>query len=214
MCVFTPVIIDQAWPVLSSILATVMVSAGYAAATQTIAEVVETAQASRTVALEIPQALGFEENLGDAEELSFSKGSLTLTLRKPARGGLALRASSTELSEHDLAHAAEDALHRFLQEYVRQRVAAELEKRGFSIKEERLPDGGIKTVAKSYKLSLETIIAPDGSLKLDTKTVKGQACRDAADLFKKIVGPELSRTKTSKYFEPEGHIHPDVHGHG
>ncbi|MBI5244085.1 MAG: DUF2997 domain-containing protein [Elusimicrobia bacterium] len=59
-------------------------------------------------------------------------------------------------------------------------------------------------------MELDITIAPDGTLHLDIKGVKGKACLETAELFKKIVGPEAKKKLTSEYYEPGAHITRDV----
>lgn len=143
-CVFTPVIVDMAWPVLSSAIASAMVNLGY--------EVVSTAnmtqEASSTVELDVKQSQGFEQTLGELEELAVRKGSLSLVFRKGADGRLKICASGRGLSDDELKAAGTEALNGFLQAYVREKVTSELKKRGFKLEEEKLSDGTIRLQAK------------------------------------------------------------------
>lgn len=59
-------------------------------------------------------------------------------------------------------------------------------------------------------MELEILIAPDGSVKLDIKGVKGKACLETVELFKKIVGPESGKKLKPEYYEPDAHTHGDV----
>jgi hypothetical protein len=59
-------------------------------------------------------------------------------------------------------------------------------------------------------MELDIIIAPDGTVKLDIKGVKGKACLETAELFKKIVGPQKERKLTSGYYESDAHIKGDI----
>lgn len=143
-CVFTPVIVDMAWPVLSSAIASAMVNLGY--------EVVSTAnmpqEASSTVELDVKQSQGFERTLGELEELAVRKDSLSLVFRKGADGRLKICARGMGLSDDELKAAGTEALNGFLQAYVREKVMSELKKRGFKLDEEKLSDGTIRLQAK------------------------------------------------------------------
>ena len=59
-------------------------------------------------------------------------------------------------------------------------------------------------------MELDINIAPDGTLKLDIKGVKGKACLDTTELFKKLVGPEQKRKLTTEYYETDTHITGDT----
>lgn len=59
-------------------------------------------------------------------------------------------------------------------------------------------------------MELEIKIAPDGSVELHIKGVKGKACTQTAELFKKIVGPQTSQKLTGEYYEPDSHVTRDI----
>ena len=59
-------------------------------------------------------------------------------------------------------------------------------------------------------MELEIKIAPDGTVELHIKGVKGKACTQTAELFKKIVGPQASQKLTGEYYEPDSHVTRDL----
>lgn len=59
-------------------------------------------------------------------------------------------------------------------------------------------------------MELEITIGPDGGVKLHVKGVKGKACTDITNLFKKLVGPETKQQLTPEYYEPDTHIKGDL----
>ena len=59
-------------------------------------------------------------------------------------------------------------------------------------------------------MELEISIAPDGGLTLHIKGVKGKACEETVELFKRLVGPKTAGTLTPEYYEPEAHARIDV----
>ena len=147
LCVFTPVVVDVAWPVLSSAIASTMANLGY----EVVAAQTEAAQAARrSVELDVRGSQGFEETLGEAEELVVQKGAVTLSFRKGGDGRLKIRASGASVSEEELRAAGTQALNGFMQAYVHEKVASELKKRGFSMQETKLPDGSIRLLAKKW----------------------------------------------------------------
>ena len=143
-CVFTPVIVDMAWPVLSSAIASAMVNLGY----EVVLSADMTQEATNAVELDVKQSQGFEQTLGEMEELTLQKNSLTLVFRKGADGRLKICASGKGLSDDELKAAGTEALNGFLQAYVREKVTSELTKRGFELQEEKLSDGTIRLQAK------------------------------------------------------------------
>lgn len=59
-------------------------------------------------------------------------------------------------------------------------------------------------------MQLDIKIALDGTVEVHIEGVKGKACLETAELFKKLVGPQVSRKLTGEYYEPEGHVTRDV----
>lgn len=148
-CAFTPVVVDMAWPVVSSVIASAMVNLGYqvvsAQATNTATD-----ETLNTVELDVKQSQGFEESLGEAETLSVQKGLITLTFRKGGDGRLKICATGQGVADDELKAAGTEAMNGFLQAYVHQKVTSELKKRGFALEEEKLPDGTIRLQAKKW----------------------------------------------------------------
>ena len=59
-------------------------------------------------------------------------------------------------------------------------------------------------------MELDIKIAPDGTLEVHIKGVKGKDCLKTAELFKKIVGPQKSQKLTGEYYEPDTHVTRDI----
>lgn len=59
-------------------------------------------------------------------------------------------------------------------------------------------------------MELEISIAADGRLTLHIKGVKGKACEETVELFKRLVGPKASSKPTPEYYEPEAHVTRDA----
>jgi len=59
-------------------------------------------------------------------------------------------------------------------------------------------------------MELDIKIAPDGTLEVHIKGVKGKACLQTAELFKKLVGPQQSQKLTGEYYEPDTHVTRDI----
>ncbi|MBI5244083.1 MAG: hypothetical protein HY922_10480 [Elusimicrobia bacterium] len=148
VCVFTPVVMEMAWPLVSSIAASALVSLGYQVVQQEAAQ--EEQEAGSSVDLEVSQSHGFEETLGEEEKLVVQKGEVTLTMKKGAEGKLHICAAGKGISEAELKAAGTEAMNRFLQAYVRKKVGDELKKRGFAFEEETLPGGAIRLRAKKW----------------------------------------------------------------
>lgn len=146
ICLFTPVVAGAAWPVVASAISSAMVALGYAV----VEEDAVTVQGTHEVQICVERSQGFEQALGEEEELRFERKGIVLALRKGADGRLRVCASGQGQSEEELARAGKEAMDRFLQEFVRKRVELELKKRGFALAEETLPDGTIRLRAKKF----------------------------------------------------------------
>lgn len=59
-------------------------------------------------------------------------------------------------------------------------------------------------------MELDIKIATDGTVELHIKGVKGKACLETAELFKKLVGPQTTKKLTGEFYEPESHVTRDV----
>jgi hypothetical protein len=148
LCVFTPVVVDMAWPVLSAAIASAVVNLGYQ--TVSSSSVDASARAAGSVELDVKQSQGFEQTLGELEELTVQKGAVTLVFRNGDDGRLKICASGKGLSDEDLRAAGTEAMNAFLQAYVHEKLTAELARRGFKLQEEKLDDGTIRLQAKKW----------------------------------------------------------------
>lgn len=145
-CVFTPVVVEMAWPALSALLVSSLGTIGY----QAVAEGVRGKnEAERSVDIEVPSSSEFAETLGEEEETSFEREGLRLSFKKALDGRLKACASGSG-TDDELRRAGREAVDAFLQAYVRERVSAELKKRGYALEEERLEDGSIRLKARRW----------------------------------------------------------------
>lgn len=155
ICVFTPIVTELAWPALAQAIAASLGAAGYrcvresaAAAERVLAE--SDGKAERAVEFDAEAAGELAGGLGDEERLSFEKDGYLLAFRRSPDGGLRVCVSGREASDAELEAVGRKAMNAFLQEHVRRRVESELKKRGYSLDEERLPDGTIRLRAKGF----------------------------------------------------------------
>jgi len=146
-CVFTPVVVDMAWPILSSVIASAVTSLGYEMA---VGRTEEKTSTTNRIELTVKQSRGFEESLGEQEELTVQRGMVRLTFRKGADGKLKICASGQDLSDEELKAAGTEAMNGVLQAYVREKVTTELKRKGFAVQEEKLPDGTIRLQVKNW----------------------------------------------------------------
>ncbi|MEK7859440.1 MAG: DUF2997 domain-containing protein [Elusimicrobiota bacterium] len=59
-------------------------------------------------------------------------------------------------------------------------------------------------------MELDIKILPDGTLSVHIEGVKGKACLEVAELFKKLVGPQQSQKLTGEYYENDAHVTRDL----
>lgn len=152
VAVFTPMVVNVAWPVVSAMAVSALTSMGYAVvrSKSSVADDadVDTKAASK-VEMPVKQSQGFEETLGEEEELVLQRQDITLAFKKGADGKLKVCVSGKK-DEAELQAAGKEAVDKFMQAYAHKKIADELKKRGFSLAEERLEDGTIRLKAKKY----------------------------------------------------------------
>ncbi|MBI4801480.1 MAG: DUF1257 domain-containing protein [Elusimicrobia bacterium] len=148
VCVFTPAVVEVAWPVVFGLITTALTSMGYAVVKAKTETDEAEAAVSREVDLSLEQSHGFEQTLGEEEEFKLERGGVTLTFKKGADGRLHVCAAGAVQNEDELRAAGKEALNRFMQVYARQKIVTELKKRGFSLTEETLKDGTVRLKAK------------------------------------------------------------------
>ncbi|MBI4422741.1 MAG: hypothetical protein HY554_03380 [Elusimicrobia bacterium] len=160
ICVFTPIVVELAWPSLAAAIAASLSAAGYRAIL-TDAGSQEKGRASqeqacrravdRTVEFEAGQASEMAEGMGEEEQLLFEKDGLSFAFRRSNEGKLKVCVTGPSFSDAELEAAGTRALNVFLQDHVRSRVTQELKKRGFSLEEERLSDGTVRLKARRFE---------------------------------------------------------------
>ena len=153
VCVFTPMLVELAWPMVAAALSTALTSLGYDAVAAAKASTLGTAtsgQAQRTVDLAVKQSGSFEESLGEEETLTLQRDDVTLSFSKGADGRLKAQACSSTRSDAELKALGTEALDKFMQAYVRQKIVAELKKKGYTLEEEKLPDGTVHLKARKW----------------------------------------------------------------
>lgn len=148
VAVFTPMVVQAAWPVVSALAVSALGSLGYAVV-RGKTSVSDDTKAEAKVELPVKQSQGFEQTLGEEEELSLQRQDIKLTFKKGADGKLKVCVTGRK-DDAELAAAGREALDKFMQAYAHQKIAAELKKRGFTLEEERLEDGTIRLKARKY----------------------------------------------------------------
>ncbi|MBI4349583.1 MAG: hypothetical protein HY553_22295 [Elusimicrobia bacterium] len=153
ICVFTPMVVELAWPALAAALTASLTAAGYRAHSTrerngSKERVSKEHVPERTLEFDSVHGEGLAEGMGEEEQLVFQKDGLALNLRRAPDGRLRVCVTGPGRSDAELEAAGRAAMNAFLQDYVRQRVTAELKKRGYSLEEERLPDGTVRLKAR------------------------------------------------------------------
>ena len=156
VCIFTPMVVELAWPALAQAIGASLAAAGYRAVAgranaDAKARRVSDGKAERAVEFDTDRAAEVSEGLGVDEELRLEKDGLSFTFRRSPEGRLRVCVTGREASESALEAAAKTAMNAFLQDYVRTKVSAELTKRGYAIEEERLADGTVRLKARDFR---------------------------------------------------------------
>jgi hypothetical protein len=144
VCILTPVVV-AAWPAFSAAVAAAATSLGYsvlAKGVDTIGQRVEATSESncRQVLLEIANSELVTNQLGRDQRISVSRGGVTVTFLRDARGRAQVRVDGAGSSEEALRAFGEQLSQRVVQQYVYQRVMDELRARQFVVVEEETKD--------------------------------------------------------------------------
>jgi len=137
--VFTLVPILQAgWPLLSSLIASACSALGYNMAREGEAELERTLRQNLpSIEMEMANAEVISDAMVREQVLQFTKGGVTATFRKDARGHLSLHVGGNR-SETELAAVGQQLLNRVRQQFAYERVKQELTERGFVLVEEQV----------------------------------------------------------------------------
>jgi hypothetical protein len=139
VCILTPIVI-AGWPAFSAAVTAAAVSLGYTVAEEGVQKVV--AQEKRTtenkVELQIEQSELVTGSLGRQQQISVSRGGVTITFSRDARGKASLCVSGQGHKDEALRAMGEELSKRVVQQYVYQRIMDELRSRQFMVVEEEV----------------------------------------------------------------------------
>src|SRR5215469_11330559 len=119
VCILTPVVI-AAWPAFSAAVVAAAASLGYqvAAGATDLAKSAASDQAgSRKVQLEIENSEVVTQQLGRDQKISVTKGGVTITFSRDARGKASLCVSGAGHSQEELRALGEELSQAVVQQY-------------------------------------------------------------------------------------------------
>jgi hypothetical protein len=138
VCILTPVVI-AAWPAFSAAVVAAAASLGYqvASGAADLAKSAASPQASsQRVQLEIENSEVVTNQLGREQKISVTKGGVTITFSRDARGKASLCVTGEGHSQEELRALGEELSQAVVQQYVYQKLMSEMQARGFNVIEE------------------------------------------------------------------------------
>jgi len=140
VCILTPVVV-AAWPAFSAAVTAAAASLGYSVLAESVDIVSQGVEATnesnrRRVQLEIANSELVTNQLGRDQCISVTRGGVTVTFLRDARGHAQVRVDGAGSSEEALRAFGEELSQRVVQQYVYQRVMDELRVRQFLVVEE------------------------------------------------------------------------------
>jgi len=142
VCILTPVVI-AAWPAFSAAVAAAATSLGYVI----VEEEAKQLQTSKTVessergvTLEIEQSEIVTNQLGRDQQIKVTRGTVTVTFSRDARGKASVCVTGPGHSEEELRSIGEQLSQRVVQKYVHQRLMEEIRVRQFLVVEEEVDE--------------------------------------------------------------------------
>lgn len=145
--IITPVIIGG-WSVISSLAAVAAAGLGYKLLKRSVKETPE--QTVHEIELTDENSKIIEESLKPEEELVFTKGDITLILKKDTREKFTICARSKTRSDKELTKIGSLFLDKIKQQYAYQKVKEEMTRRGFNIVQETTEQKKIRIVLRRF----------------------------------------------------------------
>ena len=143
VCILTPVVI-AAWPAFSAAVTAAAASLGYTVVETGLQEIRQSTLSEtgdRRVSLEIEQSEIVTNQLGRDQHISVTRGSVTVTFARDARGRASICVTGPGHSDEELRALGEELSQRVVQKYVHQRLMDEIHARQFLVVEEEVDQG-------------------------------------------------------------------------
>lgn len=138
VCILTPVVI-AAWPAFSAAVVAAATSLGYQVASEAAAMKNNTGPrqtGSGNVQLEIENSEVVTGQLGRDQRIVVTKGGITITFSRDARGKASLCVAGEGHEKEELKRLGEELSQAVVQQYVYQKLTDEMRARGFNVIEE------------------------------------------------------------------------------
>ena len=140
VCILTPVVV-AAWPAFSAAVAAAATSLGYSVVAEGVDRITqsmhgEEVSKNHEIQLEIANSELVTGQLGRDQRISVTRGGVTVTFIRDARGHAKLCVTGTGKTDEALRAFGEELSQRVVQRYVYQRVMDELRAHQFTVVEE------------------------------------------------------------------------------
>lgn len=138
VCILTPVVI-AAWPAFSAAVVAASASLGYTVVDQAAELALGHAsqpKGTRKVTLEVAQSELVTGTLGRDQKITVTKAGISVTFSRDARGKAAVCVTGKDYTDDQLRNYGEELSQSVVQQYVYQRLVAEMRARQFVVVEE------------------------------------------------------------------------------
>lgn len=138
VCILTPIVI-AGWPAFSAAVVAAAGSLGYTVADQVLESAMEQKseqKSGRHINLEVPQSELVTGTLGRDQRITVTRGDVSVTFSRDARGKAALCVTGAGHSDEELAAQGKELSACVVQQYVYQRLMTEMHARQFVVVEE------------------------------------------------------------------------------
>jgi hypothetical protein len=139
VCILAPVVI-AAWPAFSAAVVAAATSLGYQVANEAASEkrAATARKGSDKVELEIERSEVVTNQLGRDQRIAVTRGGVTVTFSRDARGKASLCVAGEGHSREELRVLGEELSQCVVQQYVYQKLMDEMRARGFNVVEEEV----------------------------------------------------------------------------
>ncbi len=147
VCIIVPIVVGG-WPVFSSLAAAAAAGLGFKLMKK--AEV--KAEKSKINEIEIVDEKSqiIEESMKPEEELVYTKGDITITLKKDVREKFTICVKGENRTNEELHKIGTQFLNKIKQQYAYQKIKSEMTKKGFTIVQETTAEGRIKILLRRF----------------------------------------------------------------